>query len=290
MIPSREPAYLSAEWPEYQLLDSGNGRKLERFGPVTVVRDETKAWWRPDDPSLWNKADAVLGADGRWQMRGRVPRQWMMDLHGIRLQAKLTDGSRHLGVFPEQEPHWSWMAERLRSRPGARVLNLFGYTGAATLVAAQVGAQVTHVDASKPSIAWGRDNQHASGMDEAPVRWILEDALKYVGREIRRGSRYEAVLMDPPSFGRGPRGEVWKVEQQLVELLSQTRKLLSENALLMIVTLYNLEASPLMISNLMGDVLDGLGGEIRVGELALKHARSEKRLPLSLFGRWECAV
>jgi 23S rRNA (cytosine1962-C5)-methyltransferase len=285
MFSKEPPQILSANWSEYQLLDSGNRRKLERFGHVTIVRDEPKAWWRPDDPSRWGKADAVLGEDGRWQLKKGVPRQWVMNFNGVKIQAKLTDGSKHLGVFPEQEPHWTWMAEKLRSRPKARVLNLFGYTGVASLAAAQAGALVTHVDASKPSIAWGRDNQHVSGMDEAPIRWILEDAMKYVGREIKRGSRYEAILMDPPSFGRGPKGEVWKVEEKLVELLSESRKLLSDSPLLVIATLYNLEASPLMIENLMGDVLGSLGGSLTVGELALKHEKSDKRLPLSLYGR-----
>ena len=287
MLAKQPPLYLSADWSEYRLLDSGNRRKLERFGPVTIIRDEPKAWWRPDDPTRWSKADAVLGEDGRWQMKGGAPRQWVMELHGIKFQARITDGSKHLGIFPEQEPHWSWMAEKLKTREKPRVLNLFGYTGAASLVAARAGALVTHVDASKPSIAWGRDNQHISGMDEAPIRWVLEDTMKYVAREIRRGSRYEAILMDPPSFGRGPKGEVWKVEEKLVELLTECRKLLSERPLLVIATLYNLEASPLMIENLMGDILGGLGGNLAVGELALKHEKSDKRLPLSLFGRWE---
>jgi 23S rRNA (cytosine1962-C5)-methyltransferase len=286
MLVAGEPQILSAAWSEYELLDSGRGRKFERFGPVTIVRDEPKAWWTPDDPAAWEKADAVLAEDGHWRLKGRAPRSWTMNFKGVKLEARLTDGSKHLGVFPEQEPHWSWMMERLAKRPKARVLNLFGYTGLASLAAARAGALVTHVDASKPSIAWGRANQELSGMAEAPVRWVLEDALKYVGREIRRGSRYEAVLMDPPSFGRGPRGEVWKVEEKLVELLSECRKLLSDDALMMIVTLYNLEASPLMIGNLMGEVLAPQGGSLKVGELALTHAKSAKKLPLSLFGRW----
>jgi 23S rRNA (cytosine1962-C5)-methyltransferase len=285
MFSKEPPQILSADWSEYQLLDSGNRRKFERFGKVTIIRDEPKAWWKPDDPSRWGKADAVLGEDGHWQLKKGVPRQWMMNLNGVQLQAKLTDGSKHLGIFPEQEPHWSWMAKKLKARPKARVLNLFGYTGVASLVAAQAGANVTHVDASKPSIAWGRDNQHLSNMDEAPIRWVLEDAMKYVGREIKRGSRYEAILMDPPSFGRGPKGEVWKVEEKLVELLSECKKLLSDSPLLVIATLYNLEASPLMIENLMGDVLGDKGGELTVGELALRHEKSDKRLPLSLYGR-----
>lgn len=285
MFSKEPPAILSADWSEYQLIDSGNRRKFERFGQVTIIRDEPKAWWKPDDASRWAKADAVLGEDGRWQLRKGVQRQWVMNLNGIKLQARLTDGSKHLGVFPEQEPHWTWMADKLKSRPKARVLNLFGYTGVASLAAAQAGAHVTHVDASKPSIAWGRDNQHLSNMDEAPIRWVLEDAMKYVGREIKRGNSYEAILMDPPSFGRGPKGEVWKVEEKLVELLTECRKILSDKPLLVIATLYNLEASPLMIENLMGDVLGGKGGELTVGELALKHEKSDKRLPLSLFGR-----
>jgi len=287
MLEKLPPQYLSSGWAEYRLIDSGLGKKLERFGSATIVRDEPKAWWRPDDPSAWNRADAVLEEDGRWRLKNGAPRQWIMEYAGIKFQTRLTDGSKHLGVFPEEEPHWAWMVEKLKNRPKARVLNLFGYTGAASLAAAKAGALVTHVDASKPSIAWGRDNQHVSGLDELPVRWVLEDALKYVGREIRRGSRYEAILLDPPSFGRGPRGEVWKVEEKLVELLEECEKLLSDKPLLMIATLYNLEASPLMIENLMEQVLYGRDGKLCVGELALRHEKSEKRLPLSLFGRWE---
>lgn len=285
MFSKEPPQILSADWSDYQLVDSGNRRKLERFGKVTIIRDEPKAWWKPDDTARWGKADAVLGEDGRWQLKKGVPRQWIMNLNGVQLQAKLTDGSKHLGLFPEQEPHWTWMAKKLKAKPKARVLNLFGYTGVASLVAAQAGALVTHVDASKPSIAWGRDNQHLSKMDEATIRWVLEDTMKYVGREIKRGSRYEAILMDPPSFGRGPKGEVWKVEEKLVELLTECKKLLSDSPLLVIATLYNLEASPLMIENLMGDVMGDKGGELTVGELALKHEKSDKRLPLSLYGR-----
>ena len=285
MFSKEPPQILSADWSEYQLIDSGNRRKFERFGKVTIIRDEPKAWWKPDEPARWGKADAVLGEDGRWQLKKGVPRQWIMNLNGIQLQARLTDGSKHLGLFPEQEPHWTWMAKKLKTHPKARVLNLFGYTGVASLAAAQAGALVTHVDASKPSIAWGRDNQHVSKMDEATIRWVLEDTMKYVGREIKRGSRYEAILLDPPSFGRGPHGEVWKVEEKLVELLTECRKLLSEQPLMVIATLYNLEASPLMIENLMGDVLGDKGGELTVGELALKHEKSDKRLPLSLYGR-----
>jgi 23S rRNA (cytosine1962-C5)-methyltransferase len=292
VIPGTVPLFLAADWPQYQLLDSGNGRKLERFSSVIVDRGEPKAWWRPDTgPEQWGRAEAVFHDSGRWELRPGTPRAWTMALHGLKLQVRLTDNSKHLGVFPEQFPHWQWMAERLqaaRAPDGTepRVLNLFGYTGVATLVAAHAGARVTHVDASKPSVAWGRDNQTAAGLADAPIRWILDDAVKYVTREARRGSRYEAILLDPPSFGRGPKGEVWKVEQQLVELLGLCRRLLSERPAFLILTLYYLDASCLMLGNLLGDVLNGLGGQIEVGELTLPHAHSAKRLPLSLFGRW----
>lgn len=286
------PQILTAAWPQYQLIDSGNGRKLERFGNTVIVRSEPKAWWRPDTgPEQWDRADAVFHDSGHWDIRKGTPRAWPMTLHGLTLQARLTENSKHLGIFPEQHPHWEWMAQRIREdRAGGndvRLLNLFGYTGVASLVAAKAGASVTHVDASKPSVAWGRDNQAASGLADAPIRWLLDDAVKYATREIKRGSRYEGIILDPPSFGRGPKGEVWKVEEQLVELLQLCRQILSQRPRFLILTLYNLEASSLMLGNLLGDMLAPLGGTLTVGELALPHAHSAKRLPLSLYGRWE---
>ncbi len=261
--------------------------KLERFGRYTLVRSEPKAWWKPDaGGSLWDKADARFHDDGRWTLKKGAPRQWEMDLHGMRLQARLTENSKHLGLFPEQFPHWEWMGKQLRAVKSAKVLNLFGYTGVASLVAARNGAHVAHVDASKPSINWGRDNQMRSGLKDAPIRWILDDALKFGARELRRGSRYDGILLDPPSFGRGPKKEVWKVEDQISDLLGLCRQLLSEKPLFMIITMYNIEASSLMIHNLLSESLHGLGGKIDVGELALTHAHSQKLLPLSIFGRW----
>jgi 23S rRNA (cytosine1962-C5)-methyltransferase len=278
-----------ADWPEYQLIDSGNRLKLERFGSTWVIRSEPKAWWKPDhDESFWKQAHARFDDAGNWQLlKKNTARQWQMRLGSLTFQARLTDMSKHLGVFPEQEPHWRWINNQLSSSgtSGLRVLNLFGYTGAATLVAAAAGAQVTHVDASKPAIAWARENQALSGLEEAPVRWILEDALKYVRREIRRGVRYHGILMDPPSFGRGPNGEVWKVEEQIVTLLDECRQLLDLNSGFLVLTLYNLEASALMLHNLVGQVMSG-NGTLSSGELALQHRDSEKQLPLSLYSRW----
>lgn len=279
----------STRWPAYALLDSGHRRKLERFGEVTVVRSEPKAWWAPRRPEKdWQRADAVLEEDsGRWQLNGKVPRTWTMEYGGVRFEARLTDGSKHLGIFPEQEPHWRWMREQIGEADGApRVLNLFGYTGAASLVAASAGARLTHVDASKPSVQWARHNQSLSGMEEQPLRWLVEDARRYAQREIRRGSRYEGLLLDPPSFGRGPKGEVWKVETMLPELLADCRKLLGTQARFLILTLYNLEASVLQLVPLLEDALGELGGSLTIGELALPHEGDARLLPLSLYARW----
>ena len=278
----------------YTLLDSGDRLKLERFGPVTVIRGEPKAWWSPRLPRAdWDRADAIHDEDRGWRLRPRTPREWPLDCEGLRILARLSDTSKHLGIFPEQSPHWRAIRAvgaggRAPDGSPPRLLNLFGYTGAATLAAAQSGWHATHVDASKPAIAWGRENQRLSGLADAPIRWILEDAVKYVQREIRRGSRYEGILLDPPAFGRSPTGKVWKVEYHLADLLSLCRQVLSERPLLLILTTYNIEASALMLKNLLSDTLRGLPGTIEAGELALPHSTSPARLlPLSIYARWQ---
>ncbi|MDX2109977.1 MAG: class I SAM-dependent methyltransferase [Verrucomicrobiota bacterium] len=279
---------LSSTWNEHSIVDSGGARKLERFGKQLLIRPEPKAWWKPAFPDAWTKADAEFLDDGRWKLRDpALPRAWNMRWGKLTLQAKLTDMSKHVGVFPEQDPHWRWMTEKLEGADkSTRVLNLFGYTGVATLAAAAAGCSVTHVDASKPSLGWARQNQELSKLTEAPIRWILEDALKYVTREIRRESRYDGILLDPPSFGRGPNGEIWKVEVQLTELLELCRQLLSDKPRFVLMTLYNLEASSLMLNNLMSDVFKRHGGTVESGELALTHEKSTRLLPLSLYGKW----
>jgi 23S rRNA (cytosine1962-C5)-methyltransferase len=278
---------LECGWPDYALLDSGSGRKLEQFGSQLLVREEPKAWWRPTLPaSDWQRASASLTrSDARWQVRSGEPRSWTMRYRSVVLEARLTDMSKHVGVFPEQAPHWDFLQAWLAGKPRSRVLNLFGYTGAASLAAAAAGAEVTHVDASKPALAWARTNQQLSRLDDRPVRWLLDDAFKFVGREVRRGARYHAILLDPPSFGRGPRGEIWKVEQQIVDLLERLRSLLAEGPALLMLTMYNLEASALMLDALVRDVLGA--GTISVGELTLPAKHGGHRLPLSLFARWQ---
>ena len=296
---------LAADWPDYALLDSGRRRKLERFGTQVIVRGEPKAWWEPSLPdTTWARAHAIHEEDRPWRLQPDAPREWLMRWRTLTLQARLADTSKHLGLFPEQAPHWEFIQsqaptpvsasqlktkneERENSPSLVRLLNLFGYTGVASLAAAAAGFAVTHVDASKPAVAWGRFNQGLSGLNDAPIRWILDDALKFMRREIRRGVRYDAILLDPPSYGRGPAGELWKVESRLPELLTLCRQALSETPRFILLTLYNIEASPLMLANLLDQTTRGLGGSISRGELAHCPAAPARPLPLSLWARWE---
>lgn len=302
---------LAPDWPEYELIDSGDGRKLERFGAYRIVRHEPKAWWRPALPEAeWGKAHATQDEEGRLCIRGRLPAAWPLPLAlgpgpkgrplAVTLEARVSETSRHIGLFPEQAPHWRLIAglgRELREAatpvaPRPRLLNLFGYTGAASLAAQAAGFAATHVDASRPAIAWARRNQELSGLSGDPVRFLLDDVVKFVQREKRRGNRYEAILLDPPSFGRGPNREVWKVEGMIRDLLCDCRELLSDRARLLLLTMYNIEASALMLGNLMDDVLRGLPGAVNVGELAVPHTApgaGARMLPRSLFARWEAA-
>ena len=273
----------------YSLVDSGNRFKLERFGEVTVIRGEPKAWWKPAlGEKEWDRAQAIHEEGQGWRVAKGCPREWTLAEGELRFRLRLSDTSKHLGVFPEQSPHWRAIRRAGRGGGEKRLLNLFGYTGAASLVAARAGWKVTHVDASKPATAWARENQRRSGMEEAPIRWIVEDAAKYVRREIRRGSRYEAVLLDPPAFGRGPTGQVWKVEWHLAELLELVAQVLSAEARLVVLTTYNIEASSLMLGNLLEEAMTGRGGRVETGELMLEERGAGGRaLPLSIFARWE---
>lgn len=281
------PSVLFSGWDAHELLDCGGRRKLERFGDHLLIRGEPKAWWSAaTSVDEWRQADAAMGdAGGKWNLHGKPARTWNLNYGELVFEARLTDMSKHVGIFPEQEPHWRWLRERIARRGQPRVLNLFGYTGAATLVCAAAGADVTHVDASKPAMNWARHNQVLSGLENAPVRWILDDAFKFVAREVRRERVYDAVLLDPPSFGRGPKGEVWKVEQQIGQLFDNIRRLLSPEGGMVVLTLYNLEASSLMLKNLIEDFFPK--GRLEFGELALPCSRSSRILPLSLFARLE---
>jgi 23S rRNA (cytosine1962-C5)-methyltransferase len=286
-----EISVLVSDWEGHRLLDTGDGFKLEEIGGVRMVRSEPKAWWSKALPeSEWNKAVAIheeAGRDSRWKLQGNCPKEWETKLGQLRFQLRFMDNSKQCGVFAEQSPHWKWVSQQKQTgeqRP--RLLNLFGYTGAASLVAAQAGWHVTHVDASKPAVAWGRRNQELSGIAEAPIRWIIEDAMTFVKREVKRGNQYEAILLDPPAFGRGPNGEFWKVERDLAPLLRACRDLLSPQAKFLLLTVYTIDASSILCHILLEDTTTGVGGKIDFGELALKQEGNGRLLPLSLWGRW----
>ncbi|MBI4065814.1 class I SAM-dependent methyltransferase [Candidatus Kaiserbacteria bacterium] len=231
---------VSEPWSDYELLDSGDNMKLERFGEIIVARPETQALWKKLRPELWNPpaggAHAVFnppagGRDkkGRWNIKKSVPESWQMSWRDIKFLARLT-GFKHTGVFPEQAPNWKWLAEKISKIEKPNVLNLFGYTGIASLVSAQAGAFVTHVDASKQSLDWARENARLSDIPEDKIRWILDDALAFAKREARRGAKYDGIILDPPVFGRGAKGEVWKIEEDFLKLLESLKELLSEKS------------------------------------------------------------
>lgn len=284
---------------DYALLDSGNALKLEQYGPYRIVRPEAQAIWQPAwAQSEWDKADAIFTGNtdeegmGRWLFpKEQLGETWPMAHQGVRFHGRFTS-FRHVGVFPEQAAHWAFMAEQIRAsrklQPSrtVRVLNLFGYTGVASLIAAEAGAEVTHVDASKKAINWARENQAMAGLDDKPIRWICEDATKFVAREERRGSKYDIILLDPPAYGRGPNGEVWQLFDNLPQMVDMCRAILSKDALSMVLTAYSIRASFFAIHELMRDRLTGRGGTIESGELILRERSADRALSTSLFSRW----
>jgi 23S rRNA (cytosine1962-C5)-methyltransferase len=284
---------------DFHLIDSGEGLKLEQYGPYRIVRPEAQALWPRALPAhVWERADAIFTGDtdedgmGRWRFpREALGETWPLSLLGIDFHGRFT-AFRHVGVFPEQIAHWSWMKERIETanRP-LKVLNLFGYTGVASLVAAAAGAEVTHVDASKKAIGWARENQTLSRLDRAPIRWICDDAMKFIQREERRGHRYDIILTDPPKFGRGPNGEVWQLFDHLPLMLDICRELLAPKALGLVLTAYSIRASFYSIHELMRETMRGKGGTVESGELVIREAGLDGKTPgralsTSLFSRW----
>jgi 23S rRNA (cytosine1962-C5)-methyltransferase len=279
-------------WADYALLDSGDGRKLERYGGFKVVRPEPQCMWRPRLASdSWDRADAIFDPSdeedaGRWRFRDRPAESWPLGWGDVKFHGRFT-AFRHLAFFPEQAANWEWMDGRIRQGGGQpRVLNLFGYTGVASLVCAAAGAAVTHVDASKKAIAWARENAALSGLEDRPIRWICEDARRYAQREVRRGSRYEGIILDPPKYGRGPTGEVWRLFEDLPELSALCAELLSEKASFLILNAYAARISGAALAGLLADRLVGRGGCIEWGELALVEESGEREIGLSFFARW----
>jgi 23S rRNA (cytosine1962-C5)-methyltransferase len=283
----------TAGWSDYALVDSGKGFKLERYGAYHITRPEAQALWTPRlSPAAWEAADAhFVGigddeADGRWRYKRRLAETWPIDYDGLRFFGRFT-AFRHVGVFPEQATHWEWMKRLIEGqRRPLRILNLFAYTGIASLIAARAGAEVTHIDASKKAIGWARENQTLAGLTQLPIRWICEDAMRFVERQLRRGSRYDAIILDPPKFGRGPNGEVFDIFADLPKLMRVCRALLSDDALFLVLTAYSIRASFLSIDELTAECLEGAGGLLESGELVLREQGGGRALSTSLFSRW----
>ncbi|MDP3941234.1 MAG: class I SAM-dependent methyltransferase [bacterium] len=292
-------------WDGYELVDSGDGMRLERFGKYLLVRPDPEAIWKKQNEEEWAKADAVFVEEGgkpHWEHRSEMPASWLVKYNALTFQARLSP-FKHTGIFPEQVVNWEFLAgviaseakqshEIAASTPSPRndsspnILNLFGYTGAATLVCAAVGAKVTHVDASKPATSWARENQKLSGLEEKPIRWIMDDATKFVAREIRRGVKYDGIIMDPPVYGHGPGGEVWDFHRSFPELVSLCRQVLSPHPIFFLVNAYAISSSAIMLKNVLSDYLLDLGGECEYGEIALEEKIGKRLLSTGIFARW----
>lgn len=283
------PVLTSDDWQDYELIDSGNGRKLERFGAYVMSRPDPRVLWQPGaGGDVWEAADAVYESRtetaGDWDIRNSPPQDWRLRYRDLIFILKPT-AFKHVGVFPEQAPNWQFIRSEVGGRP-LSVLNLFAYTGGATLAALSAGAHVTHVDASKPSISWAKDNAEASGLTGKPVRWILDDAYKFVLREARRGVVYDAIIMDPPRFGRGAKGEVWKLESDLPKLLAACRTILSPTPSFVLINAYTADISSIVLSHLLSDFMARGEGTFEAGELALTASSDGRLLPNGIFARW----
>ena len=296
MIPSIDVLF-SPAWLDYELLDSGNGKKLERFGKHTFIRPDHQVLWNKRlSDRLWAEAageflsSAGEETGGRWKFSSPIDEMWAMEYKGLTFQAR-TSNSRQLGVFPEQAAHWDWIAEKIQfaKRP-IKILNLFGYTGLATLAAARAGASVTHIDASKKSVSWARVNQNLSHLQDKPIRWIVDDAIKFVQREERRSSLYDGIIMDPPKFGRGPKGEVWNSMDMLPYLLNCCRRILTPTPIFMIITAYAIRASALSLYYLMTETMRDFNGKTGCGELAIKETNTDRFISTAIFTRWSSSL
>lgn len=278
---------------DYTLLDSGGGRKLERYGPYRFIRPEPQAMWEPALADWSADGEFVPGSDeeggGRWQLSSRVPTEgWPLQWEEVRFTA-LNTPFRHLGFFPDMDPVWRWLRGRLAAVPTDRqasALNLFGYTGVGTLAMAAAGAQVTHVDASKKSVAAARANAELSGLADLPVRWLIDDAVKFTAREVRRQRRYDTILLDPPKYGRGPDGEIWRLEEGLPGLIADCRRLLDAESKALFLTVYAVRMSALALGELLMAKLGDLPGRIELGELAVREQSAGRLLPTAIFARW----
>lgn len=285
--------FLCDQWRDYEVLDTGEGEKLERWGDIILRRPDPQVIWPKADPALWDAAQATYvrsdTGGGHWEFREKLPERWVIGLNNLKFYVKPT-GFKHTGLFPEQAANWAFMQERIRAagawgRP-PRVLNLFAYTGGATLACAAAGAHVTHVDAAKGMVLWARENRDLSGIPEERTRLIIEDAKAFVKRELRRGNRYDGILMDPPSYGRGPGGEVWKLENELYPLVDLCAQALSDTPLFFLINGYTTGFSASVLGNIARRCLvDRYGGKVEADELCLT-VTTGGVLPCGTTARW----
>ncbi len=278
----------------YELVDSGGEEKLERFGNVVLSRPDPQALWEKRlGIAEWRKANAWYerkGKTGTWHGKD-LPKEWPLSLGGLSLLIRPTT-FKHTGLFPEQLPNWEWMSEkveggRLKVEGSPKVLNLFGYTGGATLACAKAGAEVTHVDASKSAVSWAKENAEQSGLSSKPIRWMVEDVMLFVKREIKRGNKYDAIVMDPPAFGHGPKDELWKIEEHFIPLIKLCKELLSDTPLFFLVNGYAAGYSPITFAHNLESFKKDFGGVVECGELTIKESGNDGRLlPSGIFARW----
>lgn len=281
---------ITEPWPDYGLLDCGHGRKLERYGPYRFIRPEPQAMWAPATTDWQADGEFIPGSDeeggGRWYFERPVPREgWPLHWENVTFTANCTP-FRHLGFFPDMDAVWRWMRGQVKGMEQPQLMNLFGYTGVGTLAMTADGAQMVHVDASKKSVQAARANAELSGLADRPVRWIVDDAAKFVAREVRRERRYDGILLDPPKYGRGPEGEVWKLEEGLPGLIADCRKLLDENSRFLFLTVYAVRMSALAIGELLRQEFSELGGAVECGELAVREEARGLLLPTAIWARW----
>lgn len=274
----------------YRLLDSGNQKKLEQFGEYRIIRPCAPAVWSPELPTKeWDKADALFAREERnaWENRERLPERWQMELEGLQFHLSPTDFG-HLGVFPEHSMAWRWMDQQIQRRDKVEVLNLFAYSGGATLAAARAGASVCHLDASKGMVAWARENAALNGLEDRPIRWIVDDVTKFLAREKKRGRCYDGIILDPPSFGRGSKGEMFKIEHHIVPLLQACRDVLSDSPLFLMLSCHTPGFSPIVLHHLVAQLMRGKKGAIECGEMQLPAEKTVFSVPNGTYARWSC--
>lgn len=284
--------WLADQWKDYEVIDCSKGEKLERWGDFLLVRPDPQVIWdTPKNHGGWKRMNGHYHRSskggGEWEFF-QLPKQWTLGYRDLTFNLK-PFSFKHTGLFPEQAANWDWFSEKIRGagRP-VKVLNLFAYTGGATLAAAGAGAGVTHVDASKGMVAWARENAASSGLQDAPIRWIVDDCVKFVEREIRRGSRYDAIIMDPPSYGRGPGGEVWKIEDAIHALVKLCVQLLSDQPLFFLINSYTTGLAPSVLSYMLGvEIIPRFGGTVLAREVGLPVTQTRLVLPCGASGRWE---